>query len=568
MEQIKNKMGVLKTFTFVFLCAMLTFLCVCCASAKTIYVPDNYSTIQDAVNASFPGDTIVVRDGTYVENVFVNIPYLTIKSENGSANCVVHSEYVYGGYGNAFTLNADGVKIEGFTITGYNGIYVYSDSNIISSNNISSNNWYGISLSDSSNNTISNNNISNNEFGISLGDSSENTISNNNISNNGCGIDLFSYSSKNIISDNNISNNLNGMHLYSYSSENTISDNNISNNGYGISLWRSSENTISDNNISSNNYMGISLSDSSNNTISNNNISNNEFGISLSNSSKNIISGNEFTNDGLFVHSYQNSVFDNTVNGRPLIYLEDESNRFVDYAAGQVILVNCNNITVKNQELTNTDVGIELFHSHNCLISENNISNNVDGIYLDDSSNNTISDNNISSNNWIGIYLWISSENTISDNNISNNDEVGIFLYDSSNNTISENNISSNKWYGIYPFSSSNNIVYLNNFNNSDNVYSYNSNNIWNTTEQITYVYKGVTYTNYMGNYWSDYKGSDADGDGIGDTPYSIDSDKDNYPLMERFENYPSLPATSIIKETGSHDIDLHRFSFTQDTSG
>jgi len=41
-----------------------------------------------------------------------------------------------------------------------------------------------------------------------------------------------------------------------------------------------------------------------------------------------------------------------------------------------------------------------------------------------------------------------------------------------------------------------------------------------------------------MGNYWDDYKGNDTDKDGIGDTPYSIDGDKDNYPLMERFENY------------------------------
>ena len=73
-------------------------------------------------------------------------------------------------------------------------------------------------------------------------------------------------------------------------------------------------------------------------------------------------------------------------------------------------------------------------------------------------------------------------------------------------------------------------------------MYSYDeSNNIWNSPSEITYTYGGTTYTNCLGNYWDNYKGSDADGDGIGDTLYSIDTKEDgndDYPLMKPFETY------------------------------
>jgi len=49
------------------------------------------------------GDTIIVRDGTYYENLEVD-KQLTIKSENGSANCIVDG----GGCGDYEQIHADG----------------------------------------------------------------------------------------------------------------------------------------------------------------------------------------------------------------------------------------------------------------------------------------------------------------------------------------------------------------------------------------------------------------------------------------------------------------------------
>ena len=219
------------------------------------------------------------------------------------------------------------------------------------------------------------------------------------------------------------------------------------------------------------------------------------------------------------------------------------------------IKVYSNNNSITDNYISNNDDGIYLEDSSNNSITDNYISsNNKYGIFLLDSSNNRITDNYISSNNDDGISLCFSGNNSITDNYISNND-YGIDLWGSSNNRIAGNNISSNNWYGIYLDDSSNNSIYLNNFiDNRDDVYSYYSANVWNSTEEMTYTYNGKTYTSYLGNYWSDYTGSDADEDGIGDTPYSINGDKDYHPLIIPFENYiekkPVLTFTDLTPST------------------
>ena len=205
--------------------------------------------------------------------------------------------------------------------------------------------------------------------------------------------------------------------------------------------------------------------------------------------------------DIILVHSgvyYENVIVDKPVTLRGIEY------PIVDAGGeGDAIRLTADGITLVGFTATNARVFLEVTAGINVI-----------------SSNNTITGNNVSSN-WYGIRLYDSSNNnTISGNNVSNNDLGGIGLY----------------------YSSNNNKIYINNFiNNTDNVNSSKSTNIWNSPLEITYTYDGTTYESYLGNYWDDYEGTDAKGDGIGDTHYSIDSERDesdDYPLMKLFENY------------------------------
>ncbi|MDD4308417.1 MAG: right-handed parallel beta-helix repeat-containing protein, partial [Thermoplasmata archaeon] len=71
-----------------------------------------YGSIQAAINAAAPGDTLNVWAGTYYENVIVN-KTLTLQG-NGSANTVIDG----GNTGTAVTILADDVGFRGFTVTG------------------------------------------------------------------------------------------------------------------------------------------------------------------------------------------------------------------------------------------------------------------------------------------------------------------------------------------------------------------------------------------------------------------------------------------------------------------
>jgi len=183
--------------------------------------------------------------------------------------------------------------------------------------------------------------------------------------------------------------------------------------------------------------------------------------------------------------------------------------------------------------------GIDLYDSNNNTLTGNTANlNHCDGIYLEFSSDNILLNNAASNNDYPGIYLWGSNNNTLenntanyNNNTASNNDGDGIYMESSSDNTLTGNTASNNDGYGIYLYDySSDNLIYNNYFNNTNNAWDDGSNR-WNTT--VTTGTNIIGGPSIGGNYWSDYKCDDPDGDGLGNTSYSINggSNLDYHPL-------------------------------------
>src|SRR4030067_183410 len=295
---------------------MLALLLAGSANATTFTVNasggGNYSRIQDAINASSNGDTILVKSGTYFENVKVN-KKLTIR---GIGNPVVDA----GGSGSAITLSANGITLEGFTATGSGyhyydspeaGIKVTSSNNTLSDNNASNNGndinyyGYGITLRSSNNNKLSGNIMNGNRENFNLDGDNDSDFDNHiDTSNLVDGRPIY-YIIK--VSDKTYDSSSNAGTFYCISCVNVTTKNlNLNKNGKGIYLWNTYQSKIQNVNAS-NNTIGIYLSSSSNNTLNSDNASNSLTGIYLYESSNNTLSSNNATNNYDDVYRYESS---------------------------------------------------------------------------------------------------------------------------------------------------------------------------------------------------------------------------------------------------------------------
>jgi len=272
--------------------------------AKTINVnydgSAEYTSIQEAINASSDGDTVYVHSGTYYENIIIpRSKSITLQGEN-KYTTIVDGEKE----GSIFFVNADYVKITGFTIrhSGVGGSYpdYFAGINlrthdITITDNIIENNVYGITSSyydtqtygypgqRCDNLSIYDNILENNSYGIDLNgvyyadvynniflnqiDTAESKTGGDAINIGGCEYCM--------IYNNKITNCVEAFNIYN-SGNNSIYLNEITNiSKNGFYLWPGHYNKIVGNTIKDS-HLGIHLDyNSKHNTIFLNNFINN-----------------------------------------------------------------------------------------------------------------------------------------------------------------------------------------------------------------------------------------------------------------------------------------------------
>lgn len=258
------------------------------AGAKTLTVPTTkYPTIQSAVNAANPGDTINVNrksgGAVYSENVSITTNNLTI---NGIGNPVLDGGGINGS-GDGFTVVATNVTVDGFTVQNFianasnilepprAGFRILGDTDITVNGDTLSGDDYGVDSEDSLNTIVEFSTFTNDDyFGVVTVASEQFTCQGCTFTDNGNGPAL-GYAINDLgddlvtLSDNEFSNNFNAIGIQTAANgpnppgvppanPTYVTGNYFNNTGDAVDVYNSYLVNINDN-LLYNDYSGISL---------------------------------------------------------------------------------------------------------------------------------------------------------------------------------------------------------------------------------------------------------------------------------------------------------------------
>ena len=436
---------------------------------------------EQGINLDHSRDNIV-QDNVLVNNTFIitgeefehfiqtEIINNTINSKSIVYWLNMNEGTVPSGAGLVILVNSNSVTVGNQNLVGIIGAFC---SNVFIQNNLISNGSYGIYLRRSYDCHIFNNTITNiRGMGIDLWDTPNNIIINNTISKNEGGLNLESSQGNFLTNNTIIKNTRDGIRLWNSGSSFLISNTVVNNGGTGIRLEDSSYSILNANSVINNSGEGIYIDHSGFNSILNNLLVNNSFSITGYDSG----------------HYYQIECVNNSLNNKPIVYWLYMTERTVPSGAAYVILVDCDSVTVVNQNvygilgvnclnltirsniisngsqgiqlresseslisgniITNVSgTGIEISYSTGCILT-NNIIENGRGIKFLGSGGSSLINNTIENSSDIGVYLSDSHGTTLTNNTVSGNDE-GIYLWYSRNSILSNNQITHNERTGI-----------------------------------------------------------------------------------------------------------------------
>ncbi|MEM4713762.1 MAG: NosD domain-containing protein, partial [Candidatus Bathyarchaeia archaeon] len=464
------------------------------AKAGMITVPDDYTTIQEAINNATEGDTVYVRAGVYNESININKSIQLVGEDK--ATTVINGS----GSGSVAKVSANNVSIVNFTIRNAGKMW---DGAGYPPSCISANNVRYVEVKD--------NILTDAAVCVWFYSSSFIEIGNN-IVYNGTLAGIIAYASSNIVVQRNFvdSCGLMGIHLDGNCINCNITENTIKNTLEGMEIEKSGKNLIARNQFLHNNVSIILNQCNGLNTLRENNMTSDWY---------NLIVWGVGIND--FLHYIDTT---NIVNGKKIYYFINSSDLLVNSSncpdVGYLAFVNCTRITVKDVDLSFNRDGLLLVQSNYCNLVNITIRGNRGPLLYG------------------GLIFFNSANNTIANSLISNN-SVGVCTRQSNGNIFYHNNFINNM-ISVIP-------NYLSPFQSPQPSTVY-SKNVWDDG----YPSGGNYWSNYVGVDIK--KGSDQNqpgSDGIGDTPYVISIDNmDNYPLMYPCGSPPPPTYTLTITTT------------------